>query len=285
MSPLAHLGHFHWRWQPDPWAATLLCVSASLYGRGLFLLWQRAGAGRGIRLWEAAAFATGWGALAVALISPLDPASDLLFSAHMSQHELLMVVAAPLMVLARPGIPALFALPSPLRMRVASVGSTRWARNLWRGMTHPLVALIVHAVVRWAWHWPPLFEAALRNEAVHALQHATFFGSAALFYWALLHGRYGRAGYGVGVLYAFVTAVHTGVLGALLTFARGAWYPLYTERAGLAGADALEDQGLAGLMMWVPAGLGLTLLGLALLAAWLSEAERRQAHFPTRAES
>lgn len=99
---------------------------------------------------------------------------------------------------------------------------------------------MVHAVVLWGWHAPALFEAAMRNEPLHAVQHLMFFGRAALFWWSLLAGRYGRAGYGMA-----------------------------------AGADPLSDQTLAGLIMWVPAGAILFVFGLALLAAWVAEAERR----------
>ncbi len=77
---------------------------------------------------------------------------------------------------------------------------------------------------------PYLFEAAMRNEPLHAVQHLMFFGTAALFWWSLLAGRYGRAGYGVAVLFVFATGLHTGLLGVLLTFARRLWYPIYDAR-------------------------------------------------------
>jgi putative membrane protein len=99
--------------------------------------------------------------------------------------------------------------------------------------------------------------------------------TAALFWWALLHGRYGRAGYGVGVFYVFATAIHTGALGALLTFAPRVLYPLYAARAAHMHVDALEDQQLGGLLMWVPFGVVLVVAGLAMFLAWLGESERR----------
>ena len=110
---------------------------------------------------------------------------------------------------------------------------------------------------------------------MHAFQHLCFFVTATLFWWALVQGRYGRAGYGAGVLFVFMTAMHSGVLGALLTFAGKLWYPIYDSRARAAGFDPLQDQQLAGLLMWIPAGVILTVLGIALLAAWLGESERR----------
>ncbi len=263
-------------WRPDPWSVALLAVSLAVYVRGTLRLSKRrtTAAPTGTRL-PAVAFALGWVAMAVALVSPLDTASDLLFSAHMGQHELLMGVVAPLFVFARPGVPALWALPEGARLSVGRALSHPLVRSSWRALTHPLVALVLHGAVRWVWHARPLFEAALESEAVHAFQHFTFFASAALFWWALVHGRYGRAGYGVGVLYVFATALHTGLLGALFTFAETVWYPLYSERAAAHGIDAHEDQGLAGLIMWMPAGGLLALLGLALFGAWLAESQRR----------
>jgi putative membrane protein len=110
---------------------------------------------------------------------------------------------------------------------------------------------------------------------VHAVQHAGFFFTAALFFWSLLHGRYGRVGYGASACFVFLTAAHTGLLGALLTVAGSLWYPIQQERGLPYGICALEDQQLAGLIMWVPAGAILVIIGLALFAAWLGESERR----------
>ena len=92
-----------------------------------------------------------------------------------------------------------------------------------------------------------------------------------------MHGRYGRIGYGIAVLYVFLTAVHSSVLGALLTVAPSIWYPWYAATARAWEINALHDQQLAGLVMWVPSGVIFIVLGLALFAAWLGEAERRAA--------
>jgi putative membrane protein len=269
-----------WSW--DPFVILGLALSAALYASGLRRLWRRAGVDQGIRRWEAACFAAGWLFLLVALVSPLDALGGILFSAHMAQHEVLMLLAAPLTVLGRPLLVFLWALPPPARERVG-----RWTQRpavaaVWRAVTGPLTVWVVHGAALWIWHLPALYQATLESELVHAVQHLSFFGSAALFWWALIHGRYGRMGYGVSVLYVFTTAVHSGVLGALLTFAPRLWYPIYEERTSRWGLSALEDQQLAGLLMWVPAGVVFILLGLALFAAWLGEAERRVAH--TRSE-
>jgi putative membrane protein len=269
-----------WSW--DPFVILGLVLSAEMYVSGLRRLWKRAGADRGIRRWEAVCFATGWLFLVVALVSPLDALGGILFSAHMAQHELLMLLAAPLIVLGRPLAVFLWALPQEARERVGQWTQGKAVAAVWRWITGPLTVWLIHGVALWIWHLPVLYQATLENEFIHAFQHLSFFGSAALFWWALIHGRYGRMGYGVSVFYVFATGVHSGVLGALLTFAPSLWYPLYEERTSRWGLSALEDQQLAGLLMWVPAGAIFILLGLALFAAWLGEAERRVAH--TRSE-
>lgn len=129
--------------------------------------------------------------------------------------------------------------------------------------------------VLWVWHMPFLYEAALASEPVHWLQHASFLGAAGLFWWTLVEGRYGRAGYGVASLFVFVTALQGNVLAALLLFSPEAWYPSHRIRTPQWGLSALEDQQLAGLVLWVPAGVLLGLVALALFANWLGEIERR----------
>jgi cytochrome c2 len=142
-------------------------------------------------------------------------------------------------------------------------------------VTGPLTVFLLHGAALWVWHVPALYDAALGNPWIHASQHLCFLVTSALFWWALLHGRYGRAGYGIGVFYVFATAVHTGALGALLTFAPRVLYPVYASRSGHLHVNALQDQQLGGLLMWVPFGVVLVVAGLAMFLAWLGESERR----------
>jgi putative membrane protein len=125
------------------------------------------------------------------------------------------------------------------------------------------------------WHAPALFAWTLRSDAVHALQHISFLGTALLFWWTLIWRHGGRLGYGQAFLYIFTTAVHTSVLGALLTFAPTVWYTPYASTAPEWGLTALQDQQLGGLIMWVPAGVLLVIVALILFAKWLRESETR----------
>lgn len=275
------------RWHPVPivepsvdWdALPLLTIGGAflLYTLGLTRLWRSAGPGVGLGFGQVSCFLLALGTLALALLSPLDGWSDRLFSAHMAQHELLMVVAAPLLILGRPLTAYLWALPQGGRARLGHWLQRPAVQATWYFLSAPLFVLLLHAVVRWLWHVPLLFEAAMRDERLHAFQHFTFFLSAALFWWALVHGRYGRAGYGLAVLFVFATAIHTSILGALISVAPRLIYAIYEQRARLAGWQPLEDQELAGLIMWIPSGLLFLITALALFAAWLGEAERRAA--------
>ncbi|HEV2149871.1 MAG TPA: cytochrome c oxidase assembly protein [Longimicrobiaceae bacterium] len=262
-----------WSWEPGVLLG--LGLSAWLYARGVERLWRRAGVGRGIRRWQAGCFAAGLATLFLALVSPLDALGSALFSAHMAQHELLILVAAPLLVLGAPLIPFVWALPPRWRGRAGGVGRLPAVRAAWGALTHPLTAWSLHAAAVWTWHAPALYQRTLVSEPAHVAQHASFLGTALLFWWVLLHpGRRGALGHGIGVLYVFTTAVYGSVLGALLTFAPAPWYPAYAPSVGAWGLSLLEDQQLGGLVMWVPFGLVYLGAALALFAAWLRAIER-----------
>jgi putative membrane protein len=222
----------------------------------------------------AGAFWLGWAAMLAAILPPLDALAVQRFAAHMLQHELLMLVGAPLIVAGRPLATAMLGLPRALRRRSSAVLQRHGTAAAWRLATAPVAAWALHGAAIWLWHAPALYDAAVRSEGVHALQHAMFTGTAVLFWSGLVYGRYGRAGYGASVFYVFTTLIHTGLLGAVFTLSPVAFYRVYAERA----PDPVADQQLAGLVMWVPAGLVLTATGIALFAAWLGEGERRAGH-------
>jgi len=278
---LAHAGrpvapHDAWTaWSWDPAIVIPLFLSAWLYTRGVERMWRRSGTGRGIRRWEAGCFAGGWATLLVALVSPVHAMGEALFSAHMVQHELLMAVAAPLLVLGRPVIPLLWAIPVGGRRTIGGWAKAAAVRGTWRWLTAGPVAFMLHAAALWIWHLPFAYDAAVASGAMHALQHASFLGTGLLFWWAVTHRREGRMGHGASVLYLFATAMHGGGLGALLTLSSRAWYPAYAGSTAAWGLTPLEDQQLAGLIMWVPAGAVYLVAALALVAAWLREGERR----------
>jgi putative membrane protein len=260
------------RW--DALASGALVVAGLAYGTAAWRQATSPAGGWRQSCIERTCFACGWAVLLVALSPPLTRLSDALFAAHMTQHEFLMLVAAPLVVLGRPLAVLPWLLPRRHRLLLRRLPGSRLSRA-WERLTMPVTVLVVHGAIVWIAHVPALFEAALAHDGVHAVQHLLFFWSAALFWWALVHGRYGRFGYGMSVLFVFVTGLHTSLLGALLTFAPTVWYPTYEARAVARGGSALADQQLAGMLMWMPAGTLFLVIGLALFAAWMGQAERR----------
>ena len=262
-------------WTFGPLTTGSILLGAVVYGLGVRAAWRHAGPGMIFGAWQVASFALGMLALMVALMSPLAWLAELTFSAHMTQHEVLMLVAAPLVVFGQPLLAVLWAVPALRRADAARAVRGPWTLAVWRWLTAPLIVFVLHAGALWVWHVPVLFEWALRDHAVHAVQHLSFFLTAALFWWAMAHGRYGRAGYGLGVLFVFLTALHNTLLAALLTIAPAPWYRSYVAAESRMRIDALADQQLAGMIMWVPSGVIFIVVGLALLAGWLGESERR----------
>jgi putative membrane protein len=256
------------RWSLEPWVLGCLALSIAGYALGIARLWRQAGRGRGVSAARAASFVVGWGFLVVALVSPLDPLGGQLFSAHMLQHELLMVVVAPLMVLGKPLAVWAWALPMGWRRGIgAGLHHPAWRRP-WLVLSAPLPAWLLHAAALWLWHVPAWFEAALASNAVHTWQHLSFLFSALLFWWSAL-GQAKRDAQGTALVYLFTTMLHSGALGALLALSPTVWYPSYLGTTAALGWDALEDQQLGGLVMWAPAGLAYLAAGLALAAQWL----------------
>lgn len=260
-----------WSWEP---AIVLpLAILFAMYTVGVF----RRGNLYRLR-WRHTSFFAGWLTLALALISPIHELGEQLFSAHMLQHEILILVSAPLISAAHPGATVLWAFAPSHR---ANLGG--WVHTIEHStpialLTRPLVAWLLEATALWIWHVPVLYQATLTSDWIHAAQHLSFFVTAVLF-WSALYG-VGRPAmsYGAAIFYVFGTAVHCSALGALLTFSAIVWYPAYLQSTQAWGLTPLQDQQLGGVIMWVPSGLVFVVVGLALFAKWLTESDRRLAH-------
>ncbi len=258
--------------EDSSWVVGLLLVAALAYCAGLLRLRPHVHARREL-WWRAGSFALGWAALAAALLSPIDRYTANSFAWHMIQHEVLMLVAAPLLVIGRALPSFLWALPHDARLAVGRATKAGWLRGAWDALTSPLSAWLLHAGALWLWHVPAFFNAAVTRPGVHDWQHASFLLTALVFWHALLRkGHRGREG--MALLYLFTTTIHTGVLGALLTFApRPLYATLDSGLRNLLEPSALEDQQLGGLIMWVPGAIVYVLAGLLLAARWLRALE------------
>lgn len=263
------------RWSVEPWVLASLALAVAGYLLGLRRLSRKARS-RVFGALRCGAFAAGIATLVIALISPLDALDDQLFSAHMLQHLLLMMVAAPLLVSGRPAIAWLWAFP--LRARRA-IGRVWMGSGLHRGirvLMTPLVVWVLCSVVLWFWHLPGPYGWALQDETVHTFEHLSFFITALMF-WSLVLEPYGarRLDYGSTLLFVATLGAQNGLLGALLTFAGRPFYVAYANTTTAFGLTPLEDQQLAGLIMWVPASIiHLTTLAV-LFVAWIHSLDRQ----------
>ena len=224
--------------------------------------------------WRTICFALGLISLIIALDSPVHELGEQLFWVHMTQHEILMLVSAPLLVMGKPLLPFLWALSPAWRGRVANVARSNVFKKGWALVSAPLSAWLLSALALWIWHAPWLFDQTLHNDLIHAAQHTSFLGTALLFWWPLVN-RTSALNYGAGVAYVFTTILHTSVLGALLTFSQHPWYSIYVTTAPAWGMSALEDQQVGGLIMWIPAGTLLLIVALVLLVKWINDSQNR----------
>jgi putative membrane protein len=264
----AYIWSVPWSWEPAivfPLAALLLVYSLGAIRRGR---------PRPLR-WRHASFFAGWITLFLALTSPIHELGEQLFSAHMLQHEILILISAPLISASHPGATLLWAFAPRHRSEIGG-----WVQRIENSrpaelLTAPLNAWILEAAALWLWHIPFLYQATLQSDWVHAAQHISFLATAVLF-WSALYG-VGRSamGYGAATLYVFGTAVHCSALGALLTFSQVLWYPAYAATTSGWGLTPLEDQQLGGAIMWVPSGVVFIAIAMALMGKWLGESDRR----------
>lgn len=248
-------------WSFDPLVCVLLMLAHWLYGRGIARAWKQAGVGRIIPRWRVACFLAGELVLVVALVSPLDPLGETLLSAHMAQHILLTALAPPLLLLGTPVLAWTWSLPRAWR-RVGTAPLVRGAAMMLDALSGPLIAGLIATAVMWAWHAPALFEAALENSAVHTLEHITFFLGAVIGWRASLSPHTSAIAAAVSTLLVFMAG---GMLGGVLSLAPLPLYDWYGNSALLWSISPLEDQQIAGLLMWVIAG-GIYLAAFAIFA-------------------
>jgi putative membrane protein len=257
-----------WSWELQivlPLAIVLIMYIAGAIRRGH----------RYILRWRHAAFFAGWLSLFFALTSPIHELGEQLFSAHMLQHEMMILVSAPLIAASHPGATCLLAFAPRGRAGIGAWVHRVEQTRVIRFFTAPLIAWLMEAIALWVWHIPVLYQATLQSDWIHAAQHLSFFLTAVIF-WSALYG-VGRSAmsYGAGTFYVFGTAVHCSALGALLTFSTVLWYPVYAGTTVRWGFTPLEDQQLGGVIMWVPSAIVFIVIALALFAKWLSESDRR----------
>lgn len=275
---VAHAGqpatpHDLWSsWGSDPFVYSGLLVAGWLYLDGLRRLWAAAGVGRGVSRARAASFFGGLVVCWIALESPVDALGSALFSGHMLQHELLAVVAAPLLILGEPAVVVPRALPPAWRRRLGRVEHrlTGAGRTAAIGPRY-VAAFLIFAGSFWVWHVPALYNAALRSDVVHSIQHVSFLAGALVFWYAAISRR-GRRNPLAGMALAFAAIIQGAWGGTVFVFSNQAIYDPYLTTTQAWGLEPVEDINLGGVIM-IGAGPIFLLTALALLAGFLTSME------------
>jgi putative membrane protein len=247
------------RWSASPLQIAPIALGAVLYAMRARRL------GRRLPRWRAWCFLGGVAVLLAAVVSPVDGLAEELFSAHMLQHVLLGDIAALLIVLGVTG--------PILRPALA----LRWVQRA-RALTHPAVALPLWAANLVIWHLPALYQAALANQAVHALEHVCFFTFGCLMWAPLVEALPAPAWFGTGIKLAYVGAVRVVdvILGNILWFSGQAFYSDYAATAARHGETPLQDQINAGTVMMTETGTVTLILFVVLFFRMAREGELRQ---------
>ena len=216
----------------------------------------------------------------MALASPIDELALGLFSVHMVQHMLLLVVVAPLLLLGAPVRPLLRGLPLALRRSVVRVLARNTAfRTLVHVLRRPLVAAALYVVGLYAWHVPTLYDAAVESPTIHVLEHTWFLVTALLFWSVVIDPEPFRATLPYAARIPFlllVGAAQNTILGGLLAFSDRVYYAHYAATAATYGADAASDQRLGGAIMWVPGDLIFLAAASFSFFLWLQSEEQAQ---------
>lgn len=250
MSPAAQIVLAEW--SPPVAVDLAILLTLLLYFRGWLVLRRASLAPLTAR--NLVAFLAAMLSLWIAIGSPLAAFDESSLTVHMIQHILLMLVVPPLFLLGAPVLPLLHGLPQPF-VRSVLGPAFRWPplQALGRGLTHPLICWILAAVALIAWHVPSLFDLALRSDAWHDAEHVCFLFSSILFWWPVVQPfpsepRWPRWSV---PLYLFLGMFPGSALAAFLTFSDRVLYPYYLQTQPVFSITPLQDQILAGALMWV----------------------------------
>lgn len=268
-------------WSPPVAVNASLCLAILVYARGWIRL--HATFPKLISAWRFAAFLAGVAGIWLAIGSPLEAFDHVSLTVHMVQHLLLMSLSPPLILLGWPALPLLHGLPQWVgRFIVGPVSRSEFFKRLAGTITHPVVCWLAAAFALVGWHIPSVFQAALRWEWLHELEHATFLASGLLFWWPVVQpwpstARWPRWSI---PLYLFCATLPCDVLSAFLAFCDRVVYVSYPSGASIFGISALQDQECAAALMWVSVTLILLVPAILVTMEILSPAKAHWAQEP-----
>lgn len=265
-----------WDFRPEVMLVLLLAGALFLLG---WMRLRKESSDRFTKVWRLTAYLAGLALLALALLSPIDTLSNYLLSMHMVQHLLLMMFIPVLLLIANPLPFTLWGMPDALRLRVGGLfrrGSV--LRRVLTAITAPGPVWIALVVVLVGWHDPRAYDTTLRYEWVHNLEHLTFFAVAMLFWWHItgagprLHG---SPSAGMRIALLLVTIPVTMGIGIIIALSAQPIYLHYLTVPRVLGLSVMEDQRLAGAIMWIPGSMMLILAALFLVSQVLSAEENK----------
>lgn len=246
-----------------------------LYARGLSR-WPKPWT---LRPWAPYSFFGGLALMTLALAGPPDALADDLFSMHMIQHMVLMMIGPPLILLGAPATPILKGLPTGFRKSVVSpLMQSKGAHSFYRFVAHPVTIFLMYSIDVWMWHfYKHSYEYATQHPWVHIAEHWSFVTTSMLFWWVLIDPKplSSRLNYPIRILFMAATMAQQVVLGAFITYRETVMYPYYADRPRLWGISALYDQQLAAMYMWI-GGTGIMTVALVIIIAmWIDREEKR----------
>ena len=274
-------------WDPRAEVIIVLALAGIIYFRGYLHLRKRTATNRQHSRWQASArwrpisYLGGLLILAIALMSPIDVLATQLFTMHMIQHVLLVMIAPPLLLIANPLPFSLWGLPDRLRPEASRLLSRKAIfRSRLKQITGAGIVWMVFVIIYWGWHDPRAYTLALQNGFVHDLEHISFFVVSLLFWWhAIGAGPRIHRSFAPGVRIAYLlSAIPVNMIaGVAIAFATSPIYPFYEALPRLWGLSVMEDQRFAGVIMWVPGSMMYIIAALILAARWLGKEEKKPA--------
>ncbi|MDP2326686.1 MAG: cytochrome c oxidase assembly protein [Dehalococcoidia bacterium] len=265
-------------WNFDPVVIIPVALAGFFYARGLRRWPERS---RQHSRWRTFSYYLGLLVLLLSVESPLDRLGEHHFSMHMVQHSLVMMVIPPLILLGAPTTPMLRGLPRWVRRHgVTPMLRSSVVAAVWRVLTFPVVAVGVFTLSQWLWHlMPGWYDTALNNDALHLVQHFSFFAVSVLFWWNIIDPKplRSRIPMGFRIVYFYGAMIPKHILAALITFSPAPLYQTYTQVALFLPWGPKQDQEIAGLMMWVPFGEMINLVTAAIIfQIWWRQSEHQR---------
>ena len=290
MDPVTRAVLLSWNWRLE--VIIPLLILGYLYAVGWWRLRKRTADFRRARqtphqpltaTWRLISYETGLVLVALSLLSPIDSLGQQLFFMHMIQHLLLIMIAPPLLLIANPMPVLLWGLPDKWRLKAGhalgyALHRDSQIRQILRTLTAPGIIWLVWVIALFGWHDPNMYNAALRYEFIHDLEHLSFFIASMLFWWHVtgagprIHKQFGYVG---RIAFVLAAVPPNMALGVWLAFNNNVIYTYYEAVPTIWGIDHLTDQRIGGVIMWIPGSMMFLLAALFLTARYLgSEASK-----------